>query len=152
MQPFETTDAYPVYLSVTLSASENRRKIHLILRDAAGAHGAGVLDLDAHAKQSLPGLMISWETFLEDYRASNSGTGDQQAFGHALLRAVQLADANLGQAWAAIVAGAGGRPLSLIVSFGSQTEAFAQLPLELLHDGGQFLFARPQAALTRSFE
>ncbi|MBK6653500.1 tetratricopeptide repeat protein [Zoogloea sp.] len=42
--------------------------------------------------------------------------------------------------------------MSLIVSFGSQTEAFAQLPLELLHDQGQFLFARPHAALTRAFD
>jgi len=152
MQPFETADAYPVYLSATLSASENRRKIHLILRDAAGAHGAGVLDLDLHAQQTLPGHTINWACFLDDYRTNRSGTGDQQAFGQALLRAVLQADASLGQAWAAVLAGAAGRPLSLIVSFGSQTEAFAQLPLELLHDQGQFLFARPQAALTRCFE
>ncbi len=152
MQPFETAEAYPVYLSATLSASENRRKIHLILRDAAGAHGSGVLDLDIHAEQTLPGHTISWAGFLDDYRTNRSGTGDQLAFGQALLGALLKADATLGQAWAAILARAAGRPLSLIVSFGSQTEAFAQLPLELLHDQGQFLFARPRAALTRCFE
>jgi len=148
MQPFETADAYPVYLSATLSASENRHRIHLILRDGAGAHGAGVLDLDLHATQTAAAhTTISWDGFLADYRASRSGTADQQAFGQALLRALLQADASLSQAWAAVLAGAAGRPLSLIVSFGSQTEAFAQLPLELLHDQGQFLFARPHSRL-----
>ncbi len=53
MHPFETADAYPVFLSATLGASDIRRKIHLILRDADGAHGAGVLDLDILGEQPL---------------------------------------------------------------------------------------------------
>ena len=152
MQPFETGDAYPVFLSATLPASGNRQKIHLILRDAAGTHGAGVLDLATYSGQPLPGQHLNWAEFLEDYRACQTGTAAQQVFGDALLQAILQADASLGQAWAAIQSKAGGQPLKLLVSFGPSTEAFAELPLELLHHAGQFLFARPQGALIRCFE
>jgi hypothetical protein len=64
-----------------------------------------VLDLDIHAEQTAAGPHDQLGRFLDDYRTSRSGTGDQQAFGQALLGALLQADATLGQAWAAILAG-----------------------------------------------
>jgi hypothetical protein len=149
MELFDAAGAYSLFLSATLSSSRNRQRIHLVLRDRAGNHGAGELDLETQA-----GLDTgdTWGEFCAHYLSARTGAGDHQSFGRALFGALLACDPTMAEAWSGISAGAAGRPLRLTVSFGRHTETFARLPLELLHDDSGFLFSRPDSALVRTLE
>ncbi len=149
MQPFQITNAHPVQLSATLPASDNRRRIHLVLRNPHGAHGSGVLDLT-----EVPSLSTgdTWPQFQAAYLNGDTGATDHLAFGTALHHAILSADPSIAAAWSAIQANADGGPLAMTLSLGPRTERFAALPLELLHDDAGFCFNRPDSALTRAFE
>ncbi len=151
MPPLDGKKSHPAFLSVNLPNEAEGGVIQLVLQDEDGAHGMGTLDLGALDGEQFPGQGLTWKDFLQDYRSCRTGLIDQQTFGQALIAAIRNADARLSRAWSIVRRNAGGRPLNLTVSFGPGTERFAALPLELLHDEGQFLFALPDSALTRCF-
>lgn len=146
MDAFKHTEPYPAYLAAELVNSDNRRRIHLVLGDAEGVHGAGVLDLMA---TPLLYPLPHENHFLAEYVAGRTGATDHLAFGRALHQALLAADPSLARAWTALTAS--GRPLALTVGLGPLTELFAGLPLELLHDEAGFCFNRPGSSLMRAF-
>ena len=122
----------------------------LELMDAGGkvAQGEFAIDrqrvLDGDAGQT-------WGSFLEKYSAAETGAAALNHFGRALFQRLFGEVDALRDAWQDALGATAKRVVDLTVRLGPHTEGFAGLPLELLHDGEGFVFARPGCRLRRSY-
>ncbi len=148
MEFFRPTEAYPLFLRATLPRSVARNQLHLDLDDGRGNQGTAEVDL---GHLSAPSNGNGWDAFHRRYVDQDTGEVDHRSFGSQLFELLFMGDPSIRQAWQGIQTAAEGRPLALTVTFGSQTERLARLPLELLHNEAGFLFARPGSALRRAF-
>ncbi len=124
----------------------NIRRLILQLRDASGNEGSGKLTIDP--ERFVKGPDMTWAELMEAFVSDSLAEHQFKAFGQDLFHAV-ITGSGLGQAWSGIFGASDGLPLLMTVEFGRNTEAMAGLPLELLHDGVNFIFARPGAGLER---
>ncbi|MGD9210510.1 MAG: CHAT domain-containing protein, partial [Desulfobacteraceae bacterium] len=123
----------------------NRFVLHL--RDGNGNDGSGELKIDP--QRMVPGTTMTWARFLERY-VKDDVTEDQfTAFGRDLFGAI-IGEVGLGEVWSNIAAASQGLPLLMTVEFSRNTEVMAELPLELLHDSVNFVFARPGSGIERT--
>ena len=127
-----------------LYSKTDRFALHL--RDGNGNECGG--EFTVKPERVVEGAGFTWADFLERYVQCDVGEDELKAFGQDLFRAV-IGETGLAGTWSSIMSGAGGRPLVMAAEFSRNTEAMAELPLELIHDGVNFVFARPGFGLER---
>jgi hypothetical protein len=99
-----------------------------------------------------PGKIQDWADFLLDYQKRKNSPDELVGFGRWLFD-VTLGQPDLLGSWQSMRSATRGRPLHLTIAFSGETDPFAMLPLELLHETGRddrFLFAEPGAVLVRT--
>ncbi len=144
--PFSPREPYPL----RLTAEAIREGVYnLALDDGAGHSGAGVFTLSV--ERPLGFGFPTWFEFLHNFVDREPSKDALALFGRDLFRAVVEELPRLNDAWQGIAGSAGSRPLALTLELGAHTEPLAALPFELLHDAGSFVFARPGAALRRTY-
>lgn len=147
----ELVTAHDAFLEVRAAAetapgSAGPPRFSVALGDDRGrdADGACILDLGRWLRTG-----ETWAEFLQEYLECDVKHDALAAFGRDLFGWL-IRTSGLADAWAGIRGSAGRQPILLHVELGGGTERFARLPLELLHDDDEFLFARPGAGLLRS--
>ncbi|WP_437928915.1 tetratricopeptide repeat protein [Sorangium sp. So ce291] len=147
----ELLNAHEAFLEVratvkTAPGSTEPPRFSVVLGDDLGKDAGGACTLDLGR-----GLRTgeTWAEFLQAYLACDVRHDTLAAFGRDLFGWL-VRTSGLADAWAGIRGSAGRQPILLHVELGDGTEPFARLPLELLHDDEEFVFARPGAGLLRS--
>ena len=144
---FESPNPNDVILLV-LADKEEPNKFPVHLMDLKGHEGAGKFTLDLQRTYGITPTQ-TWGSFLERYIKLDVTDDEIVAFSVDLFQAL-IRDSGLGASWREIQSAAGQGHLLLTVEFSADTEPIAALPLELLHDNENFVFARPGSGIQRA--
>ncbi len=146
-EQIRVTSIIGVLKNALFKSAAQPRRFTLHLQDGAGNSGSA--DFTLILNRNLKSGMM-WKDFLDRYVESGDLSEDEAtAFGRDLFQAL-IAETGMGKVWHAIHASAQGRPVRMTAELGAYTEPVSGLPLELLHDGVQFVFAKPGSGLQRS--
>ncbi|MCP4692046.1 MAG: hypothetical protein GY859_28635, partial [Desulfobacterales bacterium] len=145
MEEHDPRHAHKCFLRIQ-APYKNTNRLVLHLRDGSGNDGGG--EFTVNPGRVVKGMGFTWADFLERYVRDDAIEDEFKAFGYDLFLAI-IGETGLARAWSGVLAASDRRPLLMIAEFSRNTEAMAELPLEMLHDDANFVFARPGAGLER---
>lgn len=146
MKNIRTENIHPFFFRVQAPYTDTNRFV-LHLRDACGSDDSGEFTMSS--QRIVPGAGMTWTQFLEGYIQDDVTEDQFKAFGQDLFHMI-IGESGLGAVWSGIEAASQNLPLQMTVEFSRNTEAMAELPLELLHDSVNFVFARPGTGIERT--